>query len=157
MENVDWKPHTQSHKIKPCFTSSEWYKSNLFIILRCRNPVRDDNPESISLHSPRHFTGGSTTKKSDRELLYRTNEDTMFNPAHTPGKDVQVSWGQWPAAEESSLCDIMDQFHGSAYRRILHNDHLSPRAWQAPNICASCVSDEYLATWGTLVRPNIPR
>ncbi|XP_071798587.1 glycerophosphodiester phosphodiesterase domain-containing protein 5-like isoform X1 [Asterias amurensis] len=60
------------------------------VIQRCRNPVRDANPESISLHSPRHFTGGSTTKKSDRELLYRTNEDTMFNPAHTPGKDVQM-------------------------------------------------------------------
>ncbi|XP_022098682.1 glycerophosphodiester phosphodiesterase domain-containing protein 5-like isoform X2 [Acanthaster planci] len=63
--------------------------SAIFIIQRCRHPAREVNPESISLHSPRHFAS-STNKKSDRELLYRTNEDTMFSPAHATGKNVQL-------------------------------------------------------------------
>ncbi|XP_038050263.1 glycerophosphodiester phosphodiesterase domain-containing protein 5-like isoform X2 [Patiria miniata] len=71
----------------------------IFIVQRCRHPAREVNPESISLHSPRHFAS-STTKKSDRELLYRTNEDTTFNPAHAPGKNIQLEEEEPPVYED---------------------------------------------------------
>ncbi|XP_071477607.1 glycerophosphodiester phosphodiesterase domain-containing protein 5-like [Diadema antillarum] len=62
----------------------------IFLLQRVRNPNHSINPEAISLNSPRqkalhhHHHHHHHHRKSDREVLYQSNEDT---PAVTPTGD----------------------------------------------------------------------
>ncbi|XP_072035007.1 glycerophosphodiester phosphodiesterase domain-containing protein 5-like isoform X2 [Amphiura filiformis] len=59
----------------------------IFVFQRYRFPRRPSNPEAISLHTNRTFPHNHG-KKSDRELLYRSNEDT---PMPAPAGDASIN------------------------------------------------------------------
>lgn len=75
-----------------------------------RHPNHITNPEAISLNSPRQktFPHHHHHRKSDREVLYQSNEDT---PAVTPTADIDGTIGNMAIVMEDPVANIAPQDH----------------------------------------------
>ncbi|XP_011664405.1 glycerophosphodiester phosphodiesterase domain-containing protein 5 [Strongylocentrotus purpuratus] len=81
----------------------------IFLLQRVRHPNHITNPEAISLNSPRQKTfPHHHHRKSDREVLYQSNEDTS---AVTPTADIDGTIGNMAIVMEDPVANIAPQDH----------------------------------------------